>query len=202
MLSAFWRICDLANEMSLRNHNHGTSHVSFNNHESFIRIQYIVRGIYKVLWEDCLRFVCKGSFPHNMQWFFIKVLYICQNQRFIYHYNYNVIYLKLPIIKICKLYNKFMTKSKFLKENDLSCFYNLHSRPNMRFWGWSNTSPWFPDEDKVLMSNALYSQSGKKIPRHDHLCSQELVGSSQFKPVRHKRLQHRKRWEIRGEETL
>lgn len=36
MLSAFWRICDLANEMSLRNHNHDTSHVSLNNHDSFI----------------------------------------------------------------------------------------------------------------------------------------------------------------------
>lgn len=31
MLSAFWRICDLANVMPLRNHNHGNPHVSFNN---------------------------------------------------------------------------------------------------------------------------------------------------------------------------
>lgn len=38
----------------------------------------------------------------------------------------------------------------------------------------------------LMRTKYLYFQSGKEIPRHDHLCSQELVGKLPFEPVRHR----------------
>lgn len=152
MLSAFWRICDLANVMPLRNHNHGISHVSFNDYFIYIYSYLIYNRTVMWLWHRTTYVLFEWFFHNIMLWLFFKDLYIVRI-RSIYHHNYYFYWSK--VARYYLLYHGFLTKFEFLKENDLFCYYNLFSRPNMIFWDWSNRSPWFSDKDKILMSTVF-----------------------------------------------